>query len=128
MITPAQLVSDFAEFGNSTNYPPTTIQFWLNLAYLRLNAIRWGDLLDVGAELYVCHNLVMERNNVRAASRGATSGAQKGPISSVGVGPASESFDAGVASEQGWGNYNATNYGVRFAELASLVGAGPVQV
>jgi Protein of unknown function (DUF4054) len=127
-ITPSQMRADFAEFANATNFPDAMLQFWLNLAYLRLNAYRWSTLLDTGAELYAGHNAILEFQNRRSASRGGAPGLQKGAVSGESVGPASQSYDTSSSSQEGWGNYNMTNLGTRFAELANMVGAGPLQL
>jgi Protein of unknown function (DUF4054) len=128
--TPAQIRLDFPEFGSTTTYPNSVLQFWLNLFYVRTAPVvrRWGDLLDTGAELYACHNAVMEARAKRAADRGAIPGAMKGAVSAESAGPISQSYDTAGSSMDGWGNYNLTEYGVRFAEIANMVGAGPLTV
>ena len=128
LVTPTQIRTDFPEFANTTSYPDSLFMFWIVVAYHRFNAYRWGDLYNLGIELFVCHNVTIERDNGRAAQRTATPGAQKGPISSETTGSVSASYDAAIAAEPGYGNYNLTNYGTRYAELLSLVGAGPITV
>ena len=140
-ITPEQLRSNFPEFSNENDYPLQTLTFWIAVGYARLSgsqqlgATRWGGvsgtpgtLLDLGVELFACHNIRLERDAQRNAQSGGAPGTAKGPVSGESVGSVSQNYDAAVASEEGYGNYNLTTYGTRYANLVKLVGAGPVVI
>lgn len=121
-VTPVEFITNFSEFGNAANYPVSQIQFWLNTAYKRLPARPWGDLLDLGAQLYVAHNLALEFQNGKQAGNGIQPGQQTGPLNSKSVDKVAMGYDTGAGSIDGGGNYNLTNYGTRFLELVDIVG------
>lgn len=127
-ITPDVFRENFPEFANDTSYPDAQVQFWLDVAYKRLPACKWDDLLDLGAQLYTAHNLTLERQAGKAAASGGVPGINSGPINSKSVDKASAGYDSAVASIEGAGNYNITTYGTRFYELMLIVGAGAIQV
>jgi hypothetical protein len=127
-IVASQFRTDYPEFGDLTVYPDSQLTYWLNLAYLLLNAARWGTTLDVGAELFVAHNVSIEARAQQEASNGAIPGAQTGPVSSKSVDKVSVSYDAGAGIEEKAGHWNLTVYGTRFIKLARMMGAGPIYV
>lgn len=135
--TVANIRSDLPEFASAALYPPAVITYWLSIAKLLLNPNRWDDtpaatgeptMLYFGAEMFVAHNLVLERQAEAAASRRGIPGQASGPISSKSVGPLSISYDTGAAAELEAGHWNLTVYGQRFVRLARMVGAGGIQV
>ncbi len=128
MVTPQQFRLDFPEFTDPILYPPGQLTFWLNMAYGMLNASRWGAQLDVGAELYVAHNVAIEARAQAEAANGGIPGGQVGPINSKSVDKVSIGYDTGSGVEQGAGHWNLTVYGTRFIRLAKMFGAGPVQI
>lgn len=85
-------------------------------------------LLDLGTELFVAHNLVLEKRSQDASGVGGNPGEVKGPTSSKSVGPVSISYDAASAAEEAGGYWNGTVYGTRFLRLARQKGMGPVQI
>lgn len=127
-ITPSQFTTNFPEFGSATNYPPAVITFYLGLAYTLLDARRWGTTLDYGVQLFVAHNLVLERQAQVSAASGAPPGLAGGPVSSKGAGPVSISWDTGAAAELDAGHWNYTTYGQRYIRLVRLFGAGGLQL
>lgn len=118
----------FPEFNNIANFPIATIDVWIATGYNFLDANRWGNLLDLGVELFVAHNLVFGALNSQTAAAGSVPGIAKGVIASEGVDKIGLSYDTELASEKGAGHYNFTTYGQRFIHFARLVGAGPIQV
>jgi len=127
--TPTEFRADFPEFSNTTTYPDGVIQFWLNVAYKQLNSNRWGDLLDVAAELYTAHNIVLEAKAIREAGvAGGLVTGSPGMVTSKGVDKVSVGYDVNTATEEGAGFWNSTVYGTRFYRLMMLHGAGPLQV
>lgn len=127
-ITPQQFRADFPEFSSTAVYTNSSITFWLGLAYMLLNADRWGGLLDVGAELFAAHNISLEAKNVLEAAGGGIPGANTGPIESKKVDKVEVSYNTGAAMKKDAGHWNLTTYGTRYIYLLDMFGAGPVQV
>lgn len=127
-ITVAQLRADYPEFSSSATYPAPVIQFWLNFAYNFLNADRWGNSIDMGAELFAAHNIVLEQKAQASAQVGGVPGEQVGPIASKSVDKVSVNYDVGSGIEPDAGHWNLTVYGTRFIRLSKMMGAGPLQV
>lgn len=129
LVTPQQFLEDFPEFGyKQGQYPVGRIQFWLNLAYLRLPACVWNELLNAGVELYVAHNLVLEKQASDAGKKGGSPGQATGPINSKSVDKVSVGYDTASASIDGAGNYNLTTFGTRFYELVMIVGTTAITI
>ena len=93
-----------------------------------LNADRWGDTLDYGLGLFVAHHLAIASRDEKAAAAGATPGATPGVVTSKSVDKVSVSYDGGLGTYEGAGFWNQTNYGVRFFQLARMIGAGGYQI
>lgn len=123
VISVAQFRADFSEFGDAAVYPAGDITFWLNTGYLRLPSNVWKELLDIGVELFVAHNLAIERANKKAALNGGAPGQNVGPLNSKSVSKVSAGYDTAVGAVKDAGNYNLTNFGTRFMELVDIVGA-----
>lgn len=127
-ITPQQLRYDYPEFGSTAVYPDSQIQYWFTLAYLMMDANRWGKVLDIGAELFVAHHISIEARNQAIAANGGVPGEGQGPVSGKSVDKVSMSYDTGAAIEPGAGHWNLTTYGTRFVQLMKMFGAGPVHI
>jgi len=131
-ISPAQFRLDFSEFSNTVLYPDSAINYWFNIANVKLNATvsgsRWGRLLIVGMELFVAHNLVLEAIAQRGASAAGIPGIAKGAIASSSAGDVSVNYDTQATMEEKAGHWNYTIYGQRFIREARMTGAGPVQI
>ncbi len=100
---------------------------------------RWGagsvfptspptTIVDIATELFVAHNLVLEKQSADATKRGAVPGLSKGPIASYGVGGVNVSYATANALELDAGHWNLTTWGTRFIKLARFYGSGPVQI
>ncbi len=127
-VTVASFRVDFPEFASTTTYPDATVSFWLNASAMLLSADRWGDLLDLGTELFMAHNLALAAKDTISASRGGVPGTSTGIVSAKSVGAVSTSYDvASVALDKG-GAWNLTSYGIRYLQLARLIGPGGVQL
>lgn len=138
-VTATILRTDFPEFTDPTAYPDSQVNFWIMVAGLMMNPVRWSDrvptgitpprsLRDVGTELFVCHNLVLDRQAQRAATRGAVPGASFGIVTSEAAGGVSVSYDPNIGLDPADGMWNLSTYGLRFAYLLKLAGMGPIQV
>lgn len=120
--------ADYPEFANAATYPDSAITYWLKVAGLLLNACRWQDMLDVATELFVAHNLVLERQAQKSAAGGAAPGLSTGPVSSKTVGPVTQAYDTTAGINSDAGHWNLTTFGTRFYQLMQMFGAGPIQV
>lgn len=128
MLTPQQLRSDYPEFTSTVTYPNSAITYWLTVAYSMLNADRWGRQLDLGAAMFVAHNLVLEAKVQAEAKVGGIPGGQVGPINSKSVDKVSLGYDTAVGIVPDAGHWNLSIYGTRFIKLARMMGAGPIQL
>lgn len=125
-VTVAKFRQDFPEFADVTKLSDATIQFNLNMAYLLLTE-RWDStIIDLGAELFAAHQLVLSMRNQRTVSIGGIPG-QTGIIASKTVGGVSVAYNNLNAFMADWGYFNLSDYGTRFAFLANIVGMGGFQ-
>jgi len=113
----------YPEFRDVNVFPAQQIAFWLTASQSRLDALRWGDLLDQGTALFMAHNIALGH----LAGRGGA-GSFAGPVASKSVGGASISYDTSGSLLDGAGAYNLTSYGKQFWDLAMMVGSGGVQL
>ena len=120
--------ANFCEFSDVNAYRDDDIAFWLMYANLLLNANRWASLLDLGLQLFVAHNLVLERQAKTASLNGAPPGLATGIISAKSVDSVSISYDTNSAMEKDAGQWNLTTYGQRYFRMMRMFGAGPIQV
>lgn len=127
-VTPDSFRVDFPEFADNVAYPDSGITFWLTVAGKLLNTLRWQDMLDTATELFVAHQLVLERQAQKSAAKGAVPGVTTGAISSKTVGPVTQAYDTSAGIDEGAGHWNLSTYGIRLIQLCSLFGAGPIQV
>lgn len=128
VVTPPEFRTSFPEFADPAAYPDGQIQYWLNWAYVLLNPCRWGNTLDLAAQLYAAHNLVEERRAILEAAKGGVPGNAIGPASSKTVDKVSVSYDIAVVSEKDGGDWNQTIYGRRLYRMIQMFGMGPIQV
>ncbi len=125
MVTIADFRTNFPEFANVTNYPDSEVQFWLNLAAKLLLAERWGDILDEGTQLFIAHNLALER---AATVGGAVPGLNLGLVASKTIKDLSITYDTKAGIDAKDGQWGLTTFGRRFLWLANMVGMGGLQV
>lgn len=139
MITSATFRQDYSEFASLSLYPVSAFAYWNVVAGLLLRPERWGagsatasspptTILDVASELFVAHNLALEKQAQDTAKRGGTPGVSKGPISSDHVGSVSRSYSTAEGLNPDAGHWNLTTYGTRLYWLMMMFGAGPVQI
>lgn len=127
-MTPAQFRADFPEFADTTAYPDSQVTLWLTVGSKLVNECRWGELTDLGIELVAAHHLVLGRRDQQAALVGGVPGQMTGPLSSKSVDKVSAGYDTGAATIDDAGFWNLTSYGVRYATLARMMGAGGIQL
>jgi hypothetical protein len=118
--------ADFSEFDQAA-YPDADVTFWLTLAGKLLNVERWADLLDVGTELFIAHQLVLEKQAKKTSAVGGVPGMGVGVLTAKAVKDVSAGYDATAAIELDAGHWNSTTFGLRFINLARMVGSGGMQ-
>lgn len=126
-VTPAKFRADFPEFVSEPTYTDAQVQFYIEIAALLLGT-RWGNLIDYGTELFVAHNLSVEFESKRAAARSMNPGAIVSPVSGGAVDKVSYQRAASSILDPKNGHWNLSQYGLRYIQLVSMVGAGPVQI
>lgn len=124
--TVEDLRKDFTEFADDAAFPDGDIQFWLDIAYEDLSGTRFGSRLDLAAELFTAHMIVLGRRNRIAADGGKTPGQATGVVTSRSVDKVSVSYDASKLSEDGASFWNSTDYGMRFWWILRQRCLGPV--
>ncbi len=122
----AGFIAAFPEFENQTTYPQASFRFWQGIADIRLDASRWGALLDHGAQLFIAHNMVEQARN--AANSGAAAGRVQGPTTAKTIDKLSKSQDATAVTIEEAGDWNSTTYGIQFYQLMLIVGSGGLQL
>lgn len=89
-------------------------------------------LADFATEMWVAHQIVLEKQAIGQAATGGNPGTAIGIISSKSVNGVSVGFDVGAIAggnmQANAGYYNQTIYGMRFYRLMKLRGAGPIQL
>lgn len=135
MPTAADIVADFPEFGPNAQgvsiFATSAINYWITVAgYTLSNSARWGDLFYLGAELFVCHNLVVEAWAAQGspASQQLIPGLAKGAIAAKSAGDVSISYNNAVVMDPAAQHWNLSVFGLRFWKLIQMVGMGPIQV
>lgn len=126
-VSVAQFRANFPEFSSSPNYPDAMVNLWLQFAYTLLPAQRWRNLLDLGAQLYVAHQITMQGLSVAEGGNGAPPGMTVGPISAKTVGELTISYDTAMGANADDGPFASTRYGTAFLKLARQFGSGPIQ-
>jgi hypothetical protein len=128
LVTASSFRAAFPAFSDRGAYPDTTVNFWIGVAGKLLNPSIWYDMLGEATQLFIAHNLILEKQAVDSAAFGGAPGLAVGAITSQSVDKVSVSYDTGGSMEEGAGHWNMTTYGLRFAQLMRYFGAGPVQV
>lgn len=123
-----QFRADFPEFASTAIYTNSALNFWFNVAYMLLNANRWGITIDLAAELFVAHNIVLEARAINESAGGGVPGSNIGPIETKHVDKVEVRYAAAMACVKDGGNFNLTIYGTRYLWLVNMFGAGPVQI
>lgn len=120
--------ANFPEFTDTITYPDSIVNMWLGVALNMLRPNVWGNLLDIGLQLFTAHHITIAGQNLKTANVGGAPGANKGPVASKGVDKVNISYDTNAVIEEGAGHWNLTTYGTQFINMVKLVGAGGAQV
>jgi polyisoprenoid-binding protein YceI len=127
-MTPATLRSTFPEFASTTDYPDAQVQIWIDMAGTMLSVDRWDTMIDMGTMLFTAHYLTIGSQDQKSAAAGGAPGKVSGPMTSKAVDKVSASYDTSVTTYQDAGFWNMTSYGIRFWQMARMVGAGGIQL
>lgn len=128
MLTPSVFRQQFPEFQDPAIYSDQVIGFWDAIALARLDADTWDDALPGGEALFVAHHLVLAARDQASIEVGGVSGGVSGLMQSKSIDKVSVSYDVSRISYEDAGFWNATSYGIRFWQLARMIGAGGVQL
>lgn len=115
-------------------YSDALITFWLGVASNLVDPTRWGALANQGTALLTAHYLVLANDAAQASAAQLAAGGA-GELGTV-IGPEVAKTVDGVSITQdvasvtiaGAGNFNLTQYGVQYWQLARMMGAGGMQV
>jgi hypothetical protein len=128
VVTASSFRQQFPALSDPAVYSDGVFAFWAGIAALRLNADRWGTLLDYGISLFVAHHMVLAARDAMVTGAGGIPGVVNGPQSSKTVESVSVSYDTKAISLTDGGYWNATMYGIQFLQLSRLIGAGGIQL
>jgi hypothetical protein len=121
---PATFRLHFPEFANTTVYPDAQVQFYIDTSTLMCDPRVWHQLQQMGVELMTAHMLAMSQYASQGGSGAGVPGMRTGMMTSKSVSKVSVSYDQGNTAMEGWGPWNYTTYGQRYAWLAQLAGTG----
>lgn len=137
-VTVGQFREDFEEFSDDNVFASSTILFWLKIAQGDpkttpplnglLNQARWKSQYNLASELFVAHNLALEKLARDAAALGATPGLGTGPVNSKSVDKVSVGYDTQAGISPDAGHWNLTTYGTRLWWLIQMFGMGSIQI
>jgi hypothetical protein len=128
-VTVASFRSTFPEFSDVSLYPDDSITFWMSVAVQMVNANRWKSMTDTGVMLLGAHYLVFAAKDQMAAEAGGVPGEATGNVSSKSVDKVSVSYDSSaITASDAKGDLALSSYGIRFARLAKMFGAGGLQI
>jgi hypothetical protein len=136
MVTYQSFIADLPEFANATIFPQSAFLYYQNFATIMLTSV-WGQpapagqpnsLFDIGQEQFIAHNLVIEALNQKSVAVGGLPGITKGPVSAENAGQVSVTYDPAGSLEIDAGHWNLTTYGLRFINVARMLGAQPTQI
>jgi Protein of unknown function (DUF4054) len=136
MVTYQSFIADYPEFSNAMIFPQSGFNYWANFAMIMLTSV-WGQaapagqpnsLFDIGEELFIAHNLVLEAMNQKSVAVGGIPGLTKGVVSAENAGQVSVSYDTTAGIEEDAGQWNLTTYGIRLIGIARMLGAQPTQI
>ena len=131
---PTSVVSDpptfrahFPEFADTTIYPDSATQMWIDSGSVLCPPMRWGRHHQMGVELFTAHMLALQRySTVRTlgGAPGAVPGLSTGLLNNKSVSKVSVGYDLGTTAYEGAGPWNYTIYGQQFWWWMHLMGIG----
>jgi hypothetical protein len=127
-VTSRSFRTSYPEFTDATVYPDAQVDFYITFGQQMLSSPRWSQMQDYGLMLWVAHNLILYAKRAATASAGGVPGQSQGILTSKAVDKVSMGFDGSSVILTEGGQWNMTNYGIQFLQMARMFGAGPVQV
>ncbi|HEX5034651.1 MAG TPA: DUF4054 domain-containing protein [bacterium] len=103
--------------------PGATIDLYINLAKLSVNAAKWGGKTDFGIILLTCHML-----KLKASNEAGSAGGSVGPVTSEKVGDLQRSYGsfAGGSGGSDPSSLGLTTYGQEFLRLRNSLVITPL--
>jgi hypothetical protein len=128
-VIPQTFRGAFPEFKDPGVYTDAAINLLITLAGNLMNPDRWDStIIDYGTQLFIAHNLALDQRNLRSARFGGTPGSVPGVLTQKAVDKVSASYDVASVTLADGGFWNMTIYGIRFLELARMMGSGGLQI
>ena len=93
-----------------------------------LNAARWGRQLDMAAELFAAHNVILEVLAQRDMDVGGVPGVATGMVAGKSSADVSIAYNNAAVIDPAAQHWNFTIYGIRLWKLIQMFGSGPVYV
>ena len=120
----------YTQFSDEVIFNDDRLDFWGNLAELRLSKDRFGDVYGYAVTLFVAHNLSLQQSYGGQGSMTGSSVSSKpsGSVSQKKVGDVSISYDSSNVMLSRPGSWNETIYGLQLKELMMLYSAGGYQL
>lgn len=123
-MTVAQFLEIFPEFTSTAS---ARITLFLSVAANLINQTQWGALANQGQALLTAHFLTVDSQNQIAASTSLPPGSVNAPITSKSVAGVSVTKEMSAVVMEKAGQFNASNYGIQYWQLAKMMGAGAIQ-
>ena len=127
-ITNDQFRLNFTAFASTATYPDDMLSFWFQVAYALIPGNLWGSLTDLGAQMFVAHNLILEGLSAAEGANGAPPATTVGPVVTKTVGELTIVYDPSSGVNPDDTSWNLSNYGTRFIKLAKQFGSIPTQL
>jgi hypothetical protein len=139
-ITAADFRKNLPAFQDKDKFDDSAVNFWLDIgqgtnigamnpnSIAMINAQRWGNVADLGVQLFAAHNLILEAQSMAAVKVNGLPGEYVGSVQSESVDKVSVNYDTSTTVETDAGHWNLTIYGKRFIRFARMAGAGGIQL
>lgn len=120
--------------GTEGTLPSAVLDMYIQFANDCVQYKRWKNQWKMAMSLFIAHFCTIYIQSLfpenATAQQVLAYGQAKGLISSKGVGDVSVSYDfsAAVTGVESWGQFNMTQYGIQFANMAKLVAKGGMMV
>jgi len=120
---PPTFRSHFTEFADTTLYPDSAVQMFLDLGAAMVTP-RWCQFQQFGSELICAHFLAMQQLNAQGGTLAGVPGLNQGIINSKSVSKVSVGRDVSATMIEGGGIWNYTTYGTQWLWFVQMVGTG----
>lgn len=128
-VTPESFRQTIKGFADPLKYSDIAISALVTAAVTLLNANRWDPgVIDYGTCLFVAHHLVLQERDIAVTAAGGIAGSVQGVIQGKQVDKVQVSYNTQAVVNEGASYWNMTTYGIRFYQLARMMGAGGIQI